>query len=147
MSVFSVSLGTEVFESEDDLVISGSLIIGDFKEDFHASLSYWDRNRYLSQWKEGLERLLRRENYSAVVTTMYDPSTANFIFWWVMYLIGNDVYIQNHVLFLDELDKPFDETDLYSFVPEREIQTEEGEPISEWSVSLSAIRDSLDSLN
>lgn len=147
MSIFTISLGTEEFELEDDLVISGTLVIGDFTENFHASLSYWDRDSYLSQWTEGLKRLLRGENYSAVVTTMYDPSTANFIFWWVMYLIGDDVYIQNHVLFLDELDRPFDETDLYNFVPERETQTEEGEPISEWTVSLSAIKDSLGSLS
>ena len=100
----------------------------------------------MSQWKEGIERLLRREKNSAIVTTMYNPGTANFMLWWVMYLIEDDVFIQNHMLLLCELERPFDETDLYSFVPKRKIQTEEGVPISEWSVSLSAIRDSLSSL-
>lgn len=146
MSDFSISLDNKEFVSEGDLVVSGSLEIGEFNEDFHASLSYWDRNSYLSQWKGALDRLLSGESCSAIVTTMYDPSTANFIFWWVMYLIGDNVHIQNHVLFLDGLERPFDEADLYSFIPEREIQNDEGEPISEWVVGVSEIKRCVDSL-
>jgi hypothetical protein len=77
---------------------------------------------------------------------MYDPNTANFIFWWVMYLIGDDVHIQNHVLFLDELERSFDENDLYSFIPERETQNEEGESVSEWVVGLSSIEECVGSM-
>ena len=140
MNDFLINLDSEVFESDGDLVVSGALKIGEVNESFHASLSYWDKGRYLSQWKYALKRLLNGEQRSAVVTTMYDPSKANFIFWWVMYLVGDSVYVQNHVLFLDELDRAFDETDLYGFIPERETRSEDGEMISEWMVALSAIK-------
>ena len=146
MSAFSISLDNEVFESEGDLMVSGSLKIGDFREDFHASLSYWNRDDYLSQWKDALNRLSQGERRSAIVTAMYDPKTANFIFWWVMYLNGDVVYIQNQVLFLEELERPFYESELYSFIPERETHTEEGEPISEWVIGISAIKECVDSM-
>lgn len=145
MTNFSIDLSKHEFKSEEDMVVTGLLKIGEFAEEFQASLSYWDRRKYLIQWKEALERLFKGENSSAFVTNMYDPSTANFIFWWVMYLIGDNVHIQNHVLFLDELEGKFDETELYKFIPERETVTEEGEPISEWVVKLSDIREYLNS--
>lgn len=139
MTNFYIDLGGDEFESEGDLVVAGSLRINDFSESFHASLSYWNRGRYLSQWSEALTRIVEGERSSAIVTTMYDPSVASFIFWWVMYLIGDSVHIQNHVLFLGELEEPFDETDLYRFIPGRETHTEEGELISEWVVKVSDI--------
>ncbi|OOF01017.1 hypothetical protein BZG79_15505 [Salinivibrio sp. MA427] len=140
MTSFSIILSKEKFEYEGEWVASGSLKVGSLTEDFHASLSYWDREKYLSQWKEALNRLLRGESRSAIVTTMYDPQTANFILWWVMYLIGGNVYVQNHVLFLDELTRPFDEQNLYSFIPDREEYTEEGELISEWVIKITDIK-------
>jgi hypothetical protein len=146
MHIFSISLDRKDLYSDGDLFALGSLKIGYFSEDFRSSLSYWDRNKYLSQWREALKRLLNGERCSALVTTMYDPKNANFIFWWVMYLIGDDVHMQNHVLFLDELERQFDESELYSFIPEREEQTEEGQPISEWVVKISAIKGFVDSL-
>lgn len=139
MNDFSIELDNKPFEIEGDLVVSGVLTIGDFNEKFQASLCYWDRTKYLSQWKEALQRLLSGESCTALVTTMYDPDSANFIFWWVMYLIGNKVHVQNHVLFLDELQRPFDEARLYSFIPEHNAQTEDGTPISEWLVEISEI--------
>ena len=146
MSEFLISLDKKEIESEGDLVVKGTLMLGDFKEDFYASLSYWDRDRYLLQWKSALERLLDGGVNSAIVTTMYDPSTANFIIWWVMYAVGGEIRVQNQILFLDELERPFDESDLYSFIPEREMQSENGYRISEWVVGIPAIKRCIDSL-
>lgn len=147
MCKFSISLDDMGLESAGDMLVSGSLDIGESNEKFEIPLSYWNKDKYISQWKFALSRLTNGEPCSAVVTTMYNPKTANFIFWWVMYLIDNNVHIQNHVLFLDELDQPFDEEDLYSFIPERETHTEEGEPISEWVVGVTAIERFMDSFN
>jgi hypothetical protein len=141
MDAFSISIGDKEIETEGDVVVAGSIRIGEFEDNFHASLSYWNRGDYISQWRDALNRLLRGETHSAVVTSMHDPLAANFIFWWVMYLVGDIVYIQNHVLFLSGLEKQFDEADMYSFVPERETQTEEGESISEWEVGILSIRE------
>lgn len=146
METLSIRLDEKVLESEGDLVNQGFFKIGDFEESFQASLSYWNRNRYVSQWREALNRLLDGKKSSAIITTMHDPNTANFIFWWVMYLVGDDVYIQNHVLFLDELERPIDENNLYRFIPERETQTEEGEKISEWVIGISAVKEFADSI-
>jgi hypothetical protein len=117
----------------------GSLSLGAFLEDFHASLSYWDRDRYLAQWREGLDRLVNGEIRSAVVTSMYDPRIADYIFWWPMYAIGDSIHLQNQILFLNDLGEPFDEAEPYRFVRERETISEDGQPISEWTVSLSDI--------
>lgn len=146
MNKIFISLDNKEFESDGDIAVSGTLKVGELNENFQASLSYWDREKYLSQWETALKRLLCGKKHSAIVTTMYDPNTANFIFWWVMYLIGDKVHIQNHVLFLDSLKDQFDESELYSFIPEREIYTEEGQLISEWVVEMSAIQECLNSL-
>lgn len=146
MSDFAIGIDDKEMEVEGDVVVAGSMRIGEFTENFHASLSYWGRGEYISQWKEALNRLLRGEKNSAIVTSMYDPNTANFIFWWVMYLMEDVVFIQNHVLFLGDLERPFDEVDLYSFIPGRETQTEEGEPISEWAVGILAIKECVDTI-
>lgn len=141
--MLNLKLGTQKIESEDELILEGKLEIGGFSEGFHAPISHWDRKQYLSQWMKGFEAILEDSNKSAFITAMYDPTKANFIFWWVMYLVGSDVYIQNHVLLMDELDEPFDEFDFQKFVPERETVTEDGEPISEWKVSIDDVRQAL----
>ena len=146
MMNFFIGFSGDEFQSEGDLVASGVLKIGDFTESLQISLSYWNREQYLDQWREALERLLKGGSSSAIVTTMYDSNTANFIFWWVMYLIGDSVHIQNHVLFLDELEQPFDEFNLYRFIPKRETHTEEGEPISEWVIKVTDLQACFDSL-
>jgi hypothetical protein len=131
-----IKLSDDELVYEGDRVLSGVLEIGDFKENFYASVSYWDKSKYSKQWKTACERLLDGNLKSDLVTNIYNPSTANFLFWWVLYLSGNNVYIQNHILFLNELDKPFDEGKLYDFVPDRETETEDGESVSEWKIDI-----------
>jgi len=77
---------------------------------------------------------------------MYNPKIANFISWWVMYPNGQDVYIQDHVLFLDELQQSFDERDMYRFIPDREVHTDEGGLISEWVIDINDVRGCLEQL-
>ena len=136
---FSITLSEDRFETYGDTVAVGSLKLADFQEDFHASLSYWDQGRYRSQWKVALKRLIKGEEHSALVTSMYDPRTANFIFWWPMYRDGTSVRVQNQCLFLAELAQPFDESNLYTSVPQRETTSEDGTAISEWTLDMSDI--------
>lgn len=143
MNGFSITLSECSFDLDGDTFALGSLSIGAFQEDFHASLSYWDRDKYLAQWRNGLNRLVNGEIRSAIVTSMYDPRFANYIFWWPLYAIGDNIHVQNHGLFLDDLDESFDEADLYRFVRERETESEDGQSISEWTVKLSDIENFL----
>lgn len=143
MNTFDLELSSEVIVSEGEQVLLGKLSIDSFTEEFHSSISYWDRDKYLSQWKEGLNNIVYGNSKSAIITTMYDPITANFIFCWVMYLVGNDVFIQNHVLFMEDLKEPFDERKFAMYVPDRETVNEDGDAISEWRVSVEDIREAL----
>ncbi len=143
MTDFSISLGEDQFDYEGQLVALGSLNIGEFHESFHASLSYWDRDSYLAHWIEALTRLVRGESRSALVTSMYNPATANLIRWWPLYRVGENTHFQEQVLILSQLEPPFEEADLYRFVPLRETASEDGERLSEWTLNLTAIEDFL----
>ncbi|WP_193368588.1 hypothetical protein [Pelagibius marinus] len=143
MTAFWITLSEDQFESDGEKIALGSIKLGNFQEDFHASLSHWDQERYRSQWKEALERLVKGEDKSALVTSMYDPDKANFITWWPLYRDGDCVLVQNQLLFLAELAKPFSEAQPYKSVPRRETTTEDGEAISEWTIDLSDIEEFL----
>lgn len=132
MSDFVISLNRLEFERDGYLIMEGVLKIGGFIEKFESPVSYWSREKYLNQWNDGVARILSGCDKSAIVTTMHDPVTANLLFWWVMYSVGDKVYMQNHVVILDFLVEPFDENRLYDFIPDRETINEDGEKISEW---------------
>ena len=53
-----------------------------------------------------------------------------------MYCEGHDVFLQNHLLFLDQIDGVFDPSQPYAHIPSRETVSEDGEPISEWKITL-----------
>ena len=143
MSMLRIELSDEIAEFEGEQVLRGVLHISSSSEYFHAPVSYWDREKYLSQWRQGLNLILRGCSKSAFLTTMYDPATANFIFWWVMYLVGSEVHIQHHILFMEDLNEAFSENDFSRFVPERETMTEDGDAISEWKVSVEDVHGAL----
>lgn len=127
MQNFSIELTDNVTIIAGEPSVSGRIRIGVFEESFSCPVTYWNRADYLSQWKTGLGRLLNGEHKSALVTSMRDPMFSNFVFWWVMYLNGDDIVVQNHVLFLDELGEPFELSALYQFIPNQE-GVEPGEP-------------------
>ncbi len=62
MKNFLITLGAEEFESEGDSVLLGSLELNNSIENFQSSLSYWQREDYIFQWKEALDRISRGEN-------------------------------------------------------------------------------------
>jgi len=135
---FSIQFVQEKVLIENDLVNVGQIVIGNFKETFHSSLSYWTTENYLEQWMNGILRITKGYRRSCLVTSMSDPKTANFIFWWVLYRINDLVHIQNHVLFTDEIYGNFAETKIYDYIPER-LTYEEGQRISEWTTDISSI--------
>lgn len=115
----------------------GLIQIGDFQERFEASLEFWTQEEYESQWAKAIDRLGAQARTSCLITSLTDPATANFLFWWPMYLLGQDIHIQHHALFLSDIKGTFDPSDPYAHIPERSPANEDGEPISEWVISLS----------
>jgi hypothetical protein len=117
----------------------GEIRIGSFRERFESDLSFWSTSDYERQWRTGASRILQTDR-AALITSMGDPSSANFIRWWPMYRQGEMVIFHEHLLFLEELTTPFDPEMTEKFVRDRETLTEDGQPISEWTTSLDTIR-------
>ena len=110
----------------------GEIVIDELSERFEAPLLYWSRGDYETQWRQGLSRTMTGEAKSCLVTSMYDPAKANFLVWWPIYREGSTLFVQNHLVFMDQLDEPLDLRDLYRSVRTRRTQTDEGQRISEW---------------
>ncbi|MFB2923911.1 MULTISPECIES: hypothetical protein [Aerosakkonema] len=81
---------------------SGEFAIGEFRDFFHSSLSYWTQQQYSNQWKEGLRRICRDGLNTSLITDMYDPNSSNIIQWWILRPKENLVYIRNELLFLEK---------------------------------------------
>ena len=118
----------------------GLITIGSFVERFVAAIEYWDVTRYHRHWQQAIIRIVRGAATSALITSMHDPTAANFIHWWPMYRLGDAVHFQNHILLLNELKTPFDPNEPFRFVPERRIINSDGEKISEWSASIADLQ-------
>ncbi|WP_313902141.1 hypothetical protein [Kosakonia radicincitans] len=69
---------------------------------------------------------------------MYEPSKVNFIFTWVLYYEGQNVYVQNNVIFLDKCDK-FIPENINEFIEPRAIYDEDGMKISEWVTDMKSV--------
>jgi contact-dependent growth inhibition (CDI) system CdiI-like immunity protein len=142
---FSIGLIPDPVPELDPGVVAsfGVIQIGSFQERFTASLMYWGADDYKRHWKHAIERVLYLSDVSCLITSMVDPATATFIFWWPMYRMNETVFIQNQILFFDQLQSPFDERTPYPFVPKRTTINENGESISEWSVRINELEEFL----
>ena len=120
----------------------GQISIGEFKESFIMPLNSWTINDYKQQWKEGIERL-KNHNNSCLVTTVQNLHSNGMGMMWVLYKVGDDIFIQNHLLNREILKefgdsqkiKNFTPKMCYGFISSRKTLTEYGTKVSEWSIS------------
>jgi len=133
------------FDERDPLVAIGELRLGDDHERFESVIGFWSVDEYRQSWAEGLQRLLAGESTSCLATSVSDPSSANFVEVWPLYRQGPDVFVQNSLLFLDQLSHEFDPAAPWQSVASRSVVDEDGQAISEWRVSLDDIRAFLES--
>lgn len=117
----------------------GEIVLDDFQDCFESPFTYWPAAEYERQWRGGLERIVRGEAKSALVTAMYPPESASFVRWWILFRSGNEVVFREHLLLTDHLDRVFDPGALYDFVPDRVAGGDQEFPISEWTVELASI--------
>lgn len=122
---------------EDILV--GHIKIGEFCETFEASLSFWNQEDYWTQWQDALRRLIGGEETSCLITSMYNPKIANFIMLWPLYRKDAKIFVQNKLLFLNDIHEEFDFKNLYTYIPQHMTVNEDGHKISEWYTNLDAI--------
>jgi CdiI N-terminal domain len=133
------------FDEQDPLVATGELRLGENHERFESVLGFWGVDDYRQSWTAGLQRLLAGESTSCLATSVSEPSNANFVEVWPLYRQGADVFVQNSLLFLDQLPREFDPGAPWQSVAPRSVVDEDGEPISEWRISLDDIRAFLES--
>jgi hypothetical protein len=124
---------------EDELAI-GEIQLGSHWETFRADLSYWSTTDYETHWLAALQHLVAGAEISCLVTSLTDPDQTNFITTWPIYVDGDDVHVQNQLLFLDELDHPFDPAAPWASIDPRVTIDEDGQRISEWNLTLEDIR-------
>ncbi|MEC4016972.1 hypothetical protein [Streptomyces sp. H27-D2] len=80
-----------------------------------------------------------------MTSSITGPENSNFIFCWPLYRSGEDVYVRNSIIFLDELDGRFDPEEPENFMGARHAVNEDGDRISEWSTGLAEISRFLES--
>jgi hypothetical protein len=135
---FNLTLDVAAVRSKD---VYGRILIGDFSERFVASLADWSPADYETHWLESARRILSGQVRSAFVTSFVGPDKAPNLTWWPSYRVGDVVYVQNQLLFYQQLQQPFTPDRLYECVKERETVSEDGEEISEWEMPLNWLAD------
>jgi CdiI N-terminal domain len=58
---------------------------------------------------------------------------------WPLYREGDRVHVQNTLVFLDQLPEPFDPAQPWRSTAPREVISDDGKPISEWTTSVGAL--------
>jgi hypothetical protein len=143
--VFSIELQSQT-EAEDgngdSAEASGRIVIGDFAETFRIPLGFWEESDYRRSWRRAFEVLNADPHAtSCFMTSMTDPGDSNFLGCWPMYREGEDVYVQNAIIILDEIEQDFDPAAPWSCVGPRQSIDEDGNKVSEWITSMSSLRE------
>jgi hypothetical protein len=144
MASFAIDF-TGDFDDEDPMVAIGRLVLGGDQEFFSSTLTFWGVEDYRASWVAGLRRTLAGAAVSCLATSVTDPAVSNFVEVWPLYRAGDGdaVYVQNRLLFLDQLPGTFEPAAPWESVSPRATATEDGDQISEWPVSLASIREFL----
>ena len=123
--------------AEGDLNAARGLItLGDHTRGFVAALDFWARRQYEAQWIAAARRLLEGEDSTAFFTSVSDPATVEYQRWWPAWREGERLYVQEHLLMIRQLEPPFDLSDPYVHIHERQQIAEGGHRISEWRLRL-----------
>ncbi|MBC2908272.1 hypothetical protein H4N64_43680 [Streptomyces sp. PSKA01] len=111
------------------------------------ALTYWSVEQYQASWVRALRVLAREEvATSCLISSITNPASSNFIFCWPLYRSGEIVYVQNSIIFLEELEGDFDTDEPWRFVEPRSTVDEDGHEISEWQTTIDEVREFLNSV-
>lgn len=114
----------------------GEIVLGDYSESFLSLIGFWSPSDYQSHWHASVERLVHDGRDSCLITSLQDPAESEYLMWWLLYPAGHTVFVQNALLLYKNLTKSFVPSDPYRAVPARRTLTGDGDPISEWELSL-----------
>ncbi|MGD0292692.1 MAG: hypothetical protein ABSB30_02450 [Terracidiphilus sp.] len=141
---FSISFLDEplIYEEDDPAYVAaaGKLVIGDWEEIFVSSLYLWSKEDYMAQWMHAIRSMLNGSEKAALIVEYLGPD-AGRLWWWPMYRVGGSVYLREQILFFDQLKEPFSLEKAFSFIQDHRAINEDGYKISEWSVTVSEVKE------
>lgn len=120
----------------------GRITLGDFQEDFQAPLYDWAPGDYEAQWMESAERLVAGASVVVFLTHMVHP-TAPYHIGWPAWREDNGVWVQERLFVAKDLAVPFDPSGPEAHVGDRAERSIEGQPISQWLVSMTDVAEYL----
>ena len=132
----SINIGASEKSGRHGQQIDAHFVFGNHHETCSLPLNFWSLADYVEQWISALSQIIDSSVPGALITTINDPSFAVNLMAWVLYpLSDGSVKIQQHLLFPDHFvrdQKMIRDVRLRS----REIVSEDGEAVSEWTVSI-----------
>ena len=138
--MFRIVLDGDQVVVENEHVQPASIVIDNYTESLYLPLSYWSAEDYKKAWLNSLREGLASKDHAALAVSMYEPEHTNFIFTWVLYFEGMNVYLHNNIVFLDQC-RDFTIEQINNFVEPRTTYDEEGMKISEWHTDLKSVTD------
>ena len=138
-----IGIKPNTYKEEDGfLSCLGKIFIGDdFWETIIPALNYWTTDEYEKQWKEGLERIKTHPISCLVASVQHPRKTPPLINWWILYKVGEKIYIQNHLLndttYREHIgNQQFTPQTCYNFIKPRKTKTDDGFKYAEWVIGL-----------
>jgi contact-dependent growth inhibition (CDI) system CdiI-like immunity protein len=117
----------------------GTIVLGEDRDGFAVSLEWWGRAAYEQQWLAAAKRLVNGAERVMFLGSYNGPEAA-FHFAWPAWRDGDLVHVQNWLVLTEQLPTPFEPDEADRFVRRRQTISEDGEPISEWDVSLADVQ-------
>jgi hypothetical protein len=118
----------------------GRIFIDEFHEPFEASLDHWGPNDYAHQWSAAAKRIADGRGPALFLTSYRGPGAA-YHFAWPAWREGDRIILQHRLLLTEQLTAPFDPTRPHEVVGVRNNLSEDGDPISQWEVSVAAVQE------
>lgn len=150
MGSFHIGFTGEFVEGDPDMAI-GEIRLGEDQESFRAFVGVWTVEDYKASWIAALRHLVGGATTSCLITSLTTPADGHFVTTWPLYRVGDDVYLQNRLLFHEDPDHIVEahahELDPYApweSVDPRETIDEDGQQISEWALRVEDIQEFLD---
>jgi hypothetical protein len=118
----------------------GALIVGGYREEFHADLSYWSAEQYQQSWRAALTHLLTDRPSVALMTWMADPASQADRRAYVLYRRGEAVHVQEAFFLVGDNPAQFDADGQVTNIELWAAQTDDGRPIDDWQTTVDAVR-------
>ncbi|NRA73438.1 MAG: hypothetical protein HRU36_01655 [Rickettsiales bacterium] len=120
-----------------------SIKIENFSEKFIAPLNIWAINKYQSQWKHAIKKIVEGHSKSYLVASMRDPFQSDFISIYCLYREKDRIFIQNKIIFCKDNEQAILKCNLKKLMGNRKLKTNDRVKISEWQTSIKSLQEYL----